>query len=178
MKVRKININLGFLIENCYLIEIDNKCLIVDPGGESKKIKETIVDKDVLAILITHNHFDHVGALSELTEFYKVPVFEFNNVMEQEYQVGQFIFDVIFTPGHSKDSVTYYFKKEDIMFVGDFIFKDSIGRCDLPGGSEREMFRSLQKIKGYNDAKIYSGHGEVTTLVKEKRNNPYFKQSL
>ena len=57
-----------------------------------------------------------------------------------------FKFKCIYTPGHSKDSVTFYFEEEKIMFVGDFIFKDSIGRCDLPGGSESEMKESINKI--------------------------------
>ena len=63
--------------------------------------------------------------------------------------MGDFSFQVIYTPGHSKDSISFYFKEEKLMFVGDFVFKESIGRCDLPGGSEEEMQESLSKIKGY-----------------------------
>ena len=66
---------------------------------------------------------------------------------EQVYQIGDFTVQVIYTPGHSKDSITFYFKDEKVMFVGDFIFKESIGRCDLPGGSESEMQESIQKLK-------------------------------
>ena len=83
---------------------------------------------------------------------------------------------VIYTPGHSKDSITFYFKKEQAMFIGDFIFKDSIGRCDLPGGNEEEMKDSLAKIKKYpSDITLYTGHDEVTTLAYEIEHNPYLR---
>ena len=62
------------------------------------------------------------------------------------------------------------------MFVGDFIFKDSIGRCDLPGGSEQELKESLEKIKTYpKETTLYPGHYETTTLEEEMKNNPYFR---
>ena len=65
------------------------------------------------------------------------------------------------------------------MFCGDFIFKDSIGRCDLPGGNITEMLNSINKIKEYpKDTTIYSGHGAKTTLGYEINNNPYFKEYM
>ena len=95
---------------------------------------------------------------------------------EREYTLGNFTFNVIFTPGHSKDSVTYYFKDINTMFVGDFIFKNDVGRWDLPGGSEEEMKQSITKIKEYEkDTILYPGHGDETTLDSEIKNNIYFK---
>ena len=80
----------------------------------------------------------------------------------------------IYTPGHSKDSVTFYFEEEKIMFIGDFIFKESIGRCDLPGGSEAEMKQSIKKILEYpDDIRLYPGHYQDTSLGDEKINNPF-----
>ena len=62
------------------------------------------------------------------------------------------------------------------MFIGDFIFKESIGRCDLPGGSEEEMQKSLEKIKNYSsEIVLYPGHGDKTNLGYEKENNPFLK---
>ena len=88
-------------------------------------------------------------------------------------QFDNFKFRVIYTPGHSSDSVTFYFEKEKVMFTGDFIFKDNIGRCDLPTGSWSSMQKSLKKIKEYSsDITIYPGHGDKTTL-KEENNNQY-----
>lgn len=165
----------GKLLENCYLLERENQVLIIDPGDEFEKIKEAIGDKQVVKILITHEHFDHIGAVRDIIKEYKVEVLSFANLEEKDYQVGPFSFTVIRTPGHTRDSVTYYFQEEGLMFVGDFVFQGDIGRCDLPTGDFREMQKSIQKIRKYDDAiLLYPGHGESSTLGCEKRNNPYF----
>ena len=79
--------------------------------------------------------------------------------------MGNFNFEVIYTPGHKEDAITFYFKDYNAMFTGDFIFKDAIGRTDLPGGNMESMIESLNKIKSYNkDIIIYPGHGDKTTL--------------
>ena len=83
----------------------------------------------------------------------------------------------MFNPGHTPDSVSFYFDKEHTMFSGDFIFEGNIGRCDLEGGSMEEMMKSIQKIKGFPDeTTIYAGHGEFTKLGHEKRWNYYFNK--
>lgn len=163
----------GYLKENCYVLSINNNCLIIDPGANPEKIISLVGDKRVLAILITHYHFDHVGALDELKKFYDTVIVDYKNKINK---IGDFSFDIIDTKGHKEDSVTYYFKKEKVMFVGDFIFKGTIGRCDLEGGNVEEMMRSLNKIKTYDkDIKIYPGHGECTTLGEELKHNLYMK---
>lgn len=169
MKVEKVEV--GFLKENCYVLSIDNKCLIIDPGDEFLKIKDLVGNKKVLGILITHYHFDHVGALNDCINFYKCDVIDYNN---NASVIGPFKFEMIKTPGHKEDAITYYFKDSNIMFVGDFIFKKSIGRCDLEGGSILKMKESINLIKKYNDDIIlYPGHGDFTTLGYEKENNIY-----
>ena len=133
--------------------------------------------RKVHAILITHRHFDHVGALEDLVSKYHVPVYDRASLEEKQYQIGPFSFEVIFTKGHSKDSVTYYFKEQNCMFVGDFIFRDTVGRCDLPTGSSEEMDKSIKKIKEYDDSiALYPGHGDETTLGREKQYNLYFAE--
>ncbi len=167
----------GYLEENCYIIKDDKnkECLIVDPGAEFEKIKKETGNYKVLKILLTHNHFDHVGALDELLKEYKIDVLKKDNLEEKEYNYNTFTFKVIFTPGHTNDSVTYYFEKEKTMFTGDFLFQGTIGRTDLPTGNIKEMLESLNKIKTYsNDIKIYPGHGNMSTLELEFQNNPYF----
>ncbi len=165
----------GLLFENCYIVEKDNKVLIIDPGSEFDKIDSFIDGREVLGILITHRHPDHIGALEECINSYKCPVYEKLNLLEDTYNIGPFSFNVIFNPGHTPDSVTFYFYKEHTMFVGDFIFEGNIGRCDLEGGDMKEMMKSIQKIKSYpDDTTIYSGHGEFTKLGHEKRKNYYF----
>lgn len=166
-------VQVGELDENCYIVEKNNKCLIIDPGSEFNKIKENI-DKEVIGILITHSHYDHVGALKEAKNYYNIKVYEYKNLKEGKITIGPFDIEVIYTKGHTNDSVTYYFKEEKIMFTGDFIFKNSIGRTDL-GGNTKDMIESINKIKHYDDSIIiYPGHGEYTTLSSEKENNEFF----
>ena len=166
----------GYLDENCYLLIKNNTCLVVDPGDDFLKIKKEIGDNKVLGVLITHSHADHIGALRNFLTKRSIKIFKRSNLEDNEtYMVGNFTFKSILTPGHSKDSVTFYFEEDKIMFIGDFIFKESIGRCDLPGGSELEMKESIEKIKKYpKDITLYPGHYEETTLGYEIENNPYF----
>lgn len=171
-----INLKLGMLKTNCYILKEGTQTLIIDPGDEYYKINEVVQNTDIQAILITHNHFDHIGALNQLLKNYKISTFDRNNLKEQNYELGNFNLQVIYTPGHTQDSITFYFPKEKAMFVGDFIFKDDIGRCDLPTGNYQQMQSSIAKIKDYpEDTTIYSGHGEITTLSEEKKFSEHFK---
>ena len=166
----------GYLDENCYLLIKDGTCLVIDPGDEYNKIREAIGDNKVLGVLITHSHFDHIGALRNFLTKRSIKIFKRSNLEEKEYTIGDFTFRCIYTPGHSKDSVSFYFEEDNCMFVGDFIFKESTGRTDLPGGSDDEMRESLNRIKEYdNQIILYPGHNERTILGYEKENNPYLK---
>ena len=169
------NLKVGDLQCNCYILEINNKVLVIDPGDEYEKIKHELNNKEVLGILNTHNHFDHVGCIKNIIEDYKVNLYNYNNLEEKEYNIGPFCFEVIYTPGHTTDSITFYFKEDKVMFTGDFLFYDTVGRCDLEGGSFDTMKKSIEKIKNYDrDITIYPGHGRETTLKREFTNNPYF----
>lgn len=171
MKVETLTV--GLLETNCYLIDHGGYLLIVDPGDEFEKIERQVGNRKVLAILITHYHEDHIGALEKIKKRYSVPVYDFYT-KEKKITIGPFTFDMICNPGHTKDSVRFCFEKEMIMFVGDFIFKGSIGRCDL-GGNEMDMKKSLQEIKKYENITLYPGHGQKTTIDEEKKNNPFFQ---
>ena len=167
-------VRVGYLSENCYIVSNGDTCLVIDPGDESEKIIESIGNKKVLGILITHHHFDHVGALDDIKNKYNAPVYDINNLKEGIKQIENFTFKVIYNPGHTDDSISFYFEEDNIMFVGDFVFRESIGRCDL-GGSIPLMKQSINKLKEYSkDITLYPGHGEATTLNYEKENNPYF----
>jgi len=164
----------GSLQENCYILTEGDKCLIVDPGDDYYLIKEKIQDKKVLGILLTHNHFDHIGAVEDIKKEYKVEVYSHSNLKEGNNNIDNFSFEVIYTPGHTSDSICFYFFEEKIMFTGDFLFKESIGRWDLETGNYNEMKNSVVKIKKYDDnIIIYPGHGEDSTLGHEKNNNQY-----
>ena len=139
-----------------------NKCIIIDPGDEEKKIKEACKDCEVEEILVTHHHWDHILALEELEKFYQVK----HNTFPRK----TFNYEIIKTPGHASDSLTFYFKEEHVMFTGDFLFYHTIGRYDLETSSEEEMKESLDKISKYpDDITIYPGHGKSSILGEEKK---------
>ena len=169
-------IKVGYLEENCYIIS-SSKTTVIDPGDESDKIIAYLKDNnlDLDSILITHHHEDHIGALNDLLEYKKVNVYDNSNLKEGLQEISGFNVEVIYTKGHTDDSVTYYFKDYNMMFVGDFIFEGSIGRMDLPTGSISDMKESLNKIIKYDkDIVIYPGHGDKTKLGYEIENNYYF----
>lgn len=170
----------GVLDENCYILKKDGKCLVIDPGDDYPLIKEKIGDDKVIGVLITHSHFDHVGALRNFLSKRSIKIFKKSMVEEEkEIEIGPFKFIPYYTPGHAKDSVTYYFKDDNALFVGDFIFKGSIGRCDLPGGSLDDMKKSLKILNNFSsDTNIYPGHGDFTTIGEELKNNKYIKEYL
>lgn len=163
MKINRVIV--GPLETNCYILTINDKCLVIDPGDGIEKIKSVIGNKEVIGVIITHYHFDHIGALNY---FDKSLILDKNNLEEKEYNIQGFKFEIIYTPGHKEDCITIYFKEDNVMFTGDFIFKGTIGRMDLEGGSASDMQRSIEKIRKYNkNIKVYPGHGDRTYLFKE-----------
>lgn len=167
----------GYLEENCYIIHNNKNALIIDPGSESNKIISEIekLKLNVVGILITHYHFDHVGALNEIKDKYNdALIIDYKS--ENDIKIKEFKFSKISNYGHTLDSVSYYFKKDKIMFTGDFVFKDSIGKYDIE--NEDIMFESLKKFKLFDDdIIIYPGHGDSSSVGYEKTNN-YFLRGL
>lgn len=172
-------VKVGNLRCNCYILSKDNKVLVIDPGDEFKKIDRIINNRDVVGIIVTHYHFDHLGAIRDIVNKYHTKVYDRYNLSEGKNKIDIFNFEIIYTPGHKEDLITIYFRNEKVMFCGDFIFKDSIGRYDLDGGNINQMINSIDKIKKFDrDIMIYPGHGEKTTLGYEIDNNIYFKNIL
>lgn len=160
MEIKKVIV--GPLETNCYILKNNNECLVIDPGADFPKIKKEIGENKVIGCLVTHFHQDHIEALEELLSYYNVEINNINN--------NNFNFIMLETPGHTFDSRTFYFPKEKIMFCGDFLFKNGIGRTDL-GGNQKDMINSIHEIEKYDDEiTIYPGHGPSTTLGQEKRN--------
>ncbi len=169
MKIKTVKV--GYLLTNCYILEKDNRTLIIDPGAEFQKIKKEITKK-ISGILLTHHHDDHIGALSQ---FKDEPIYDYKNLKEGINKIDNFTFNVINTPGHTDESISFLF--DDVLFSGDFIFKNSIGRTDL-GGNNEDMKNSIKKILKYKDIEIYPGHGEKTTLNNERENLKFYMKNL
>ncbi len=154
MKVKKLEV--GPIGENCYILEKNNECLIIDPGDEFDNINYELNNKKVVEVLVTHAHFDHIGALKEVLDKYNVNLYYNNinneikykkivNIEEKEYTIGNFKFEVIYTKGHRNDLCTFYFKEENIMFTGDFLFYLSVGRVDMEYSSKKDMLFIIEK---------------------------------
>lgn len=177
MKIERVVV--GYLRCNCYILDINGKVLVIDPGDEFKKIDKVINGREVVGVIVTHHHFDHDGCVKDIINKYGCKLYDKNNLSEGVNKISCFSFDVIYTPGHKEDLITIYFKRDKVMFCGDFIFHDSIGRWDMEGGNVRDMFLSIDKIKKYDrDIVVYPGHGEKTTLGYEMDNNIYFNSFL
>lgn len=172
MKIKIIPV--GYLKTNCYILENDEEAIIIDPGDEQAKIDKEI-NKKLVGIIITHSHNDHVGAVDYFKNKYNVPIYSYINLKEGRNRIKSFCFEVIYNPGHTKDSISIYFPEEKKMFVGDFIFYHTIGRTDLDSGSFFDMEKSINSLKKNNDIVIYPGHGRITSLEEEKKHNIYFK---
>ncbi|MDD5979884.1 MAG: MBL fold metallo-hydrolase [bacterium] len=166
----------GTLQSNCYILSVEDKCLIIDPGAEENKIIKHIEKEQLtpVGILITHNHNDHIGACNILREMYDIKSYDYDNLFEQKHFLNPFKFQVIYTPGHTSDSISFYFYEYNCIFTGDFLFKGTIGRVDFPNSSNVDMISSLSKIKTMDeDLIIYPGHGDKTTLKQELKSNQY-----
>lgn len=207
MEYKIMKLVVGELQENCFILFDENKdAFVVDPGGSSENIIEAI-DKNELNIkyiLLTHGHFDHVGAVAALVKKYKAPVYmskddraflespkevrasSFGIQIEaadvdvfvkegDEIPFSEGTIKVIETPGHTLGSVCYLF--ENYLFAGDTLFNGSIGRTDFPESDHSLMIESLKKLKKLDD-EIYvlSGHGPESQISYEKMTNPYLRQ--
>lgn len=158
MEIEKVVV--GSLATNCYLVTQNQKTIIIDPGDEAEKIIQACKGKHVVGILITHHHFDHIIALKAVEDHFQV---------KESLKITGFDYEIIKTPGHTSDSLSYYFPEEKVLFSGDFLFYHTIGRTDLPSGSDADMQKSLELISHYpDDIKVYPGHGLETILGKEK----------
>lgn len=188
----------GHMEANCYVVTDEStlECAVIDPGDESNTILDYIEDNRLIprAILLTHGHFDHVGAVETLAEETSAPIWMHRADYSEKYEeyryhapagvrffsdgdvieVGSLRFRVLETPGHSPGSVT--FRCEDALFTGDTLFRGSAGRTDLPGGDMDKLMASLRRIYDIpGDLEIYPGHMGPSTLSVERASNYYMR---
>jgi len=197
---------IAHFVENCffYVDDTSKHGFIIDPGAQAEKLLGMIREKGwiIEKILLTHGHFDHIGAVNEIRSALQIPVLAYKSdddylrdpewnlspsfglsiIIENTESIedGQIIrldsdpafsLKVIYTPGHTTDSVIYYSERDRAAFVGDTIFKDSIGNYQLPGGNFAAIQKSIMErvFTLPDDTVLYSGHTEQTTVGTEKR---------
>ena len=189
-------LTLGMYQTNTYIIHEENSkgCCVIDPGYEADAIlrKCEALGLNVEAILLTHGHFDHVGAVKDLAadtgcrvfacagDEQLPPMFTGGKLyVTDRYEEGTILniaglyIRVLHTPGHTPGSVCLLV--DDVIFSGDTLFAGSCGRTDI-GGSGTEIQTSLKRLSLLQgDFTVYPGHGESTTLAAERRYNPYMR---
>ena len=184
-------LTVGALGTNCYLIDDGTTCAVIDPGDEAPRILEAIESRGLTcgALLLTHGHFDHTGALAQLKAATGAPLTMHEgdagsspvppDVLCRDgdtLAVGSMTITVIETPGHTPGCVCYLV--DGTLFSGDTLFRDSVGRTDLAGGSYPVLRGSLIKLRDlpYDDLRVLPGHMEETTLRYERANNPFIEK--
>ena len=208
MDVRCLTV--GPVAENCYLVRGDGAehALIVDPGEEPDRILSLVEELGVKvdAILLTHTHFDHIGAVAPVARATGAPVYcpelevpVLADIMSwvppgfgpyesydadralrggERLELAAFEIDVLHTPGHSPGHVTYSIPAEAALFSGDVLFQGSVGRVDLPGGDGPTLMRTLRGLaEGFpEETTVYPGHMGITTLGSERATNPFLAE--
>ena len=204
-------LTVGPVQENTWIARQDGaeQALLIDPGDEPERIKGALneLKTAVAAILITHCHFDHVGAVAEMARATKAPVYcpagevfiledineyvrfpgfgPFESYSPEEtvkggdtLELAGFTIDVISTPGHSPDHVTYSIAAEKAIFSGDVLFQGSIGRTDLPGADHPTLMRSIATLLDTlpDETGVLPGHMNPTTLGQERATNPFLRE--
>jgi glyoxylase-like metal-dependent hydrolase (beta-lactamase superfamily II) len=202
-----VGFTVGPVQENAWLVSKDGRGVLVDPGEEADRLQREIADRDVKveAILITHCHFDHVGAVAAMARSTGAPVYcpagevkileNINDYVRwpgfgpfepytPEHQVhggdtlelAGLTFDVISTPGHSPDHVTY--ATGNAILSGDVLFQGSVGRTDLPGSDHGTLMRSIATLLDTlpDDTHVLPGHMGPTTLGAERATNPFLRE--
>ena len=195
-------LKLGLMGVNCYVLTDSGEAAVIDPGAECEKITDYLNENGhtLKKILLTHGHFDHIGALCDLAEktgakVYvhsgdkkmltdnganlsfmtgeRIKPYEADVLLDdiKEIRLGNNEIKVFHTPGHSSGSVSYLW--EDNLFCGDLLFRGSIGRYDF-GDIQTELKSLKFLMDNFDDSvKVFPGHGESTTIGYEKINNPY-----
>lgn len=198
-------LEVGPIGTNCYLLcdEAAKVCAVVDPGGDGARILSAVRESGCVpgAILLTHCHYDHTGAVAELQAAWPdVPVYRNSRdvytgdayAMQlfpplggdvRDYDEGDTValggltVSVLATPGHSEGSVTL--ACGGALFCGDTLFAGSCGRTDFVGGDPGKMMASLRRLGALEgDLAVYPGHMEPSTLERERRTNPFLLQAM
>jgi glyoxylase-like metal-dependent hydrolase (beta-lactamase superfamily II) len=163
---------------NCYILKSGEKGIIIDPGAEGERIIKAASDLDILLILVTHRHSDHIGALKQVKKVFKVkgaihPLDWIKDCDiklddEQIIDFGEETIKVMHTPGHTPGGCC--FLVGEVLFSGDTLFPNGPGNTSFSGGDTEAIYRSIrEKLMVLPDeTKVYPGHGLPTTIGRER----------
>ena len=175
MKIKCLQV--GPIGTNCYLLcdEDAKTCAVIDPGGDGARIAAAVAETGCVpcAILLTHGHYDHTGAVGELqAKWPETPVY-LNRRDVYADACTQQLFPLL--SGDVRD----YDEGDTVAVAGDMLFAGSCGRTDFPGGSMEKMMASLRRLGQLEgDLRVLPGHMEASTLDRERRWNPYLLQAM
>ena len=186
-------LTMGLINNNCYLLaDDDGAAVVIDPSMHAEEIENELSARGWRcgAVLLTHAHFDHIGAADQIAAAYDAPIYldpaDIAIIPEmahgklrspttpypEKLTVGKLCFTVLHTPGHSPGSVCLL--TDGLLFTGDTLFCGSCGRTDFAGGDPDAMLRSLKMLSDLGfDGRVLPGHDEETTLAREREENPY-----
>ncbi|MCK4235067.1 MBL fold metallo-hydrolase [candidate division WOR-3 bacterium] len=168
----------GGLGTNCYILKSGNIGIIIDPGAEAKRIIGKASGLDIILILLTHGHSDHIGALEEVKEAVGAPIaihpFDWIEGCDielkdnQEIKFGEDELIVIHTPGHTPGGCC--FLVGEILFSGDTLFPNGYGNTSFSGGDEQAILKSIRErlLALPDETEVYPGHGKSTTIGRER----------
>ena len=191
MNIQKLT--LGLYQTNTYILSNDTEAAVIDPGYEPDIILDALEGKELKAILLTHGHFDHVGAVKDIVsetgcqvylhpadlsmppQMTAGPLYYTHTYGEGDtLQLADLQLYVMHTPGHTPGSVCL--RCQEHIFSGDTLFQGSCGRTDLPGGDWKTILQSLKRLAAMDgNYHVHPGHGPSTTLAEEKLYNPYMQ---
>ncbi len=207
MALQVLQLPLGPIQTNCFIVgdEETKDAVVIDPGWDASRVLAALDERQwqLKHVLLTHAHFDHIGAVADVVEATGAPLAihplelpllrakggaaafglpirpcpEPSVLLEagQIIEAGRMRFEVLFVPGHTVGHVAFYEPRAKAVFSGDVLFNEGIGRTDFPGGDYSTLMRSIHEVLFAlpDETAVYPGHGPATTIGAERAGNPF-----